>query len=74
MTDIFGNNINPGDKIVFSALMKTSSHAGSTHRSPLITGTVDRIAKSFGEEVAIVGNFHIKSRNLILYNWPHEVR
>ena len=84
MVDMFGNPVNPGDKIVFSWPVSTGggNYKKSTKRSPLATARVDRLmAKGniavvpvFDECGRMVKELQLKSCTIVKYDWDKEVK
>ena len=83
MVDIFGNTIKPGDKIIYSSPISTSSGLNrSTGKSPLVTGVVDHLMAN--NTIAVVNvidphtNTHrelrLKSQTILKYEWTKEVK
>ena len=76
MVDMFGNTVLPGDKIVLSKQIRIySGRNGSLGRSPLMTGTIDKLMAN-GTIAVVMYNgrrLQLKSKNILKYDWPTAV-
>lgn len=73
MTDMFGNALEVGDKIVFANLVK--SNYNSPIRGTLRTGIIDRFTKSGNECYVGKGDgkfFRLSSAFILKYAYPVE--
>lgn len=78
MTDVFGNKVDVGDKIVYTSQISTSSgRGGSLGRSELVKGTVAKL-RANGTQAVIplldangnhIRDLYLRPENILKYDW-----